>query len=44
VVERPTFEEPQKLSEGIKKVYAVGVLVWDYDHANGARPGGVPPD
>jgi N-acyl-D-amino-acid deacylase len=43
VIDRSTFEEPQKLSEGIEKVYVSGALVWDHDHATGARPGKVLP-
>ena len=43
VIDRSTFEEPQKLSVGIEKVYVSGVLVWDHDHATGARPGKVLP-
>jgi len=43
VIDRSTFEEPQKLSEGIEKVFVSGVLVWDHDHATGARPGKVLP-
>ena len=43
VIDRSTFEEPQKLSEGIEKVYVSGTLVWDHDHATGARPGKVLP-
>jgi N-acyl-D-amino-acid deacylase len=43
VIDRSTFEEPQKLSEGIEKVYVSGVLVWDHDHATGAKPGKVLP-
>ncbi|HVN09783.1 MAG TPA: D-aminoacylase [Patescibacteria group bacterium] len=43
VIDRSTFQEPQKLSEGIEKVYVSGVLVWDHDHATGAKPGKVLP-
>jgi len=43
VIDRSTFAEPQKLSEGIEKVYVSGTLVWDHDHATGARPGKVLP-
>jgi len=43
VIDRSTFAEPQKLSEGIEKVYVSGVLVWDHDHATGAKPGKVLP-
>jgi len=41
VIDRSTYREPEKLSEGIEKVYVSGVLVWDHDHATGARPGRV---
>lgn len=43
VIDRSTFEEPGKLSEGIEKVFVSGTLVWDHDHATGARPGRVLP-
>ena len=43
VIDRSTFAEPAKLSEGIEKVYVSGTLVWDHDHATGARPGRVLP-
>ena len=43
VIDRSTFTEPEKLSEGIEKVYVSGVLVWDHDHATGSRPGRVLP-
>ncbi len=38
-MERSTFEQPQKLSEGIKKVYAGRVLVRNHDRALGVRLG-----
>ena len=43
VIDRSTFAEPEKLSEGIEKVYVSGALVWDHDRATGARPGRVLP-
>jgi N-acyl-D-amino-acid deacylase len=43
VIDRSTFAEPEKLAEGIEKVYVSGVLVWDHDHATGSRPGHVLP-
>ena len=43
VIDRSTFDEPGKLSEGIEKVYVSGTLVWDHDHPTGARPGRVLP-
>ena len=43
VIDHATFAEPEKLSEGIAKVYVSGVLVWDHDHATRARPGRVLP-
>jgi N-acyl-D-amino-acid deacylase len=41
VIDNSTFKEPQKLSTGIEKVYVSGALVWDHDHATGAKPGKV---
>jgi N-acyl-D-amino-acid deacylase len=43
VIDRSTFQEPQKLSTGIEKVYVNGVLVWDHDKPTGQRPGRVLP-
>ena len=43
VIDRSTFTDPEKLSEGIEKVFVSGTLVWDHDHATGARPGRVLP-
>lgn len=43
VIDRLTYQEPQKLSVGIEKVYVNGVLVWDHDKPTGARPGRVLP-
>ena len=42
-IDRSTFAEPERLAEGIEKVYVSGVLVWDHDHATAARPGRVLP-
>ena len=41
VIDRSTFSDPQKLSEGIEKVFVNGELVWDAGKAIGARPGSV---
>jgi N-acyl-D-amino-acid deacylase len=41
VIDRSTFSEPLKLSQGIKKVWVNGALVWNGDHATGALPGQV---
>ncbi len=39
IVDRSTFPDPQKLSEGVRKVWVNGDLVWDEDRATGAHPG-----
>jgi N-acyl-D-amino-acid deacylase len=41
VADRSTFEEPRRLSEGIRTVWVNGVVVWQKDAATGARPGRV---
>jgi N-acyl-D-aspartate/D-glutamate deacylase len=41
VMDNSTFEEPQKLSTGIEKVWVGGTLVWSDAKATGARPGRV---
>ena len=41
VIDRSTFSDPQKPSEGIEKVFVNGELVWDAGKAIGARPGSV---
>ena len=41
VIDRSTFAEPARISEGIAKVWVNGGLVWDAGHATGARPGQV---
>ena len=43
VMDRSTFAEPLKLSEGIEKVWVNGELVWTDAHATEARPGKVLP-
>jgi N-acyl-D-amino-acid deacylase len=43
VIDNSTFEEPQKLSTGIEKVWVNGTLVWSDGRATGARPGRVLP-
>ena len=41
VIDRSTFEEPRKLSEGIVLVVVNGEAVWSDGKATGARPGRV---
>jgi N-acyl-D-amino-acid deacylase len=41
VLDGSTFQEPLKLSTGIRKVYVNGLLVWDGAGATAARPGRV---
>lgn len=41
VIDRSTFSEPLKLSQGIRKVWVNGALVWNGDRATGALPGQV---
>ena len=41
VIDRSTFAEPLKLSEGIEKVWVNGAMVWDQGKATGAHPGRV---
>jgi len=43
VRDRSTFAAPEMLSEGIKKVWVNGTLVWDGSATTGARPGRVLP-
>jgi len=39
VIDRSTFEEPRKLSEGIVWVAVNGAPVWENGKVTGARPG-----
>lgn len=41
VIDNSTFNEPFKLSTGIRNVWVNGTLVWDEPRATGARPGQV---
>lgn len=41
VIDRSTFEKPQKLSEGIAMVFVNGEVVWEGGKPGGARPGRV---
>jgi N-acyl-D-amino-acid deacylase len=41
VIDRSTFAEPQRLSEGIRVVFVNGQAVWRDGHPTGARPGQV---
>jgi N-acyl-D-amino-acid deacylase len=41
VVDNSTFNDPFKLSTGIRKVWVNGTLVWDEPRTAGARPGQV---
>jgi N-acyl-D-aspartate/D-glutamate deacylase len=43
VIDRSTFEEPRKLSEGIVWVAVNGQAVWEDGKPTGARPGRVLP-
>ncbi len=44
VIDRSTFSEPAKLSEGIRTVFVNGVVVWEGGIATGNRPGRVLPE
>ncbi len=39
IIDRSTFPDPQKLSEGVRKVWVNGDLVWDEGRATGTHPG-----
>ncbi len=39
VIDRSTFEKPQLIAAGIKKVFVNGREVWDGDKVTGAKPG-----
>ena len=41
VIDHSTFADPAALPSGIEKVFVNGKLVWDSNHATGARPGRV---
>ena len=41
VIDHSTFEKPLELPTGIEKVFVNGQLVWDSNHATGAKPGSV---
>lgn len=41
VIDRSTFEDPGKLSEGIRTVFVNGAVVWEGGRATGNRPGRV---
>ena len=41
VIDRSTFEEPRKLSEGIELVVVNGEAVWSDGKPTGAKPGRV---
>jgi N-acyl-D-aspartate/D-glutamate deacylase len=41
VIDRSTFEDPQRLSEGIELVVVNGEAVWSGGKPTGARPGRV---
>jgi len=41
IIDNSTFEEPQKLSTGLEKVWVGGTLVWSDGKSTGARPGKV---
>lgn len=39
IIDRSTFQEPQLISEGVKRVFVNGVEVWSNGAATGSRPG-----
>lgn len=39
VIDQATFEEPQKIAEGVEHVWVDGVEVWRVGHVTGAKPG-----
>lgn len=39
VIDRATFEQPQKISEGVKRVFVNGVEIWREGAATGSSPG-----
>jgi N-acyl-D-amino-acid deacylase len=41
VIDRSTFEQPQLIASGIKKVFVNGREVWDGEKVTGAKPGWV---
>ena len=41
VIDRSTFEQPQLIAAGIKKVFVNGREVWDGDKVTGSKPGWV---
>jgi N-acyl-D-amino-acid deacylase len=39
IIDRATFQEPQLISEGVKRVFVNGVEVWTNGSVTGSRPG-----